>query len=558
MPGTLRALKVCSPMLRVVLFLFVATLVTPPEAFAEDKPAPTRRDRRDRDKDKDKDAKPAPPPKEPRKPGPSDAKVTAVLEKIVAGPDSAAREKAIAELIKLTPEAIDAVGEWVIRTHQHEVADRKKVLVGIKAAVPDKSGKFTVPWSRPSNKELQADDDVDWLKALLDSASSDPAAGEVIADVAAIRALAASKDIKGAQYIFDAAFAETSMVYRDECGRYLRKMEPYSIPALTRESMGRNADRRRYATWQLERLDRQDAAKALGAAKGDEGLQVAILDVFRETHHREAVHAVWAHVDASSNLVREAARRAWMDYITGPPPPPAPRQKLKLPGGKETKFPKPLWLTYRELADNELRKAANELLHEDYPLEEAGIGDSDKPVKLTPIDLEDVTKRLFAYYDGERKKRDGKQWDAAKALSDKGDVAGASKLLDQLVAINPDRAERVEMAKVYVAHAKQLETANKWAEASAAYSKAYGLDPKKTSLAAQHFTLGKSLEAAGKDGGTEYRRAVALDPEYAPAKSAAEKLSAPSRAVWMLYAAIGAAGLAVLLFGAAMLRRRAA
>jgi tetratricopeptide (TPR) repeat protein len=135
-------------------------------------------------------------------------------------------------------------------------------------------------------------------------------------------------------------------------------------------------------------------------------------------------------------------------------------------------------------------------------------------------------------------------------------------LLDQLVATNPDRAERVDMAKVYVAYAKQLEGAKQWGDASAAYSKAYGLDPKKTSLAAQHYTLGKALEAQGKDGGPEIRRAVMLDPESewakndAPAKSAADKLS-PSRAAWMLYAAIGAGGLAVLLFGAALLRRRA-
>ena len=86
------------------------------------------------------------------------------------------------------------------------------------------------------------------------------------------------------------------MIYRDECGRYLRKLEPYSIPYLTEQSAGRN-DRKRYATWQLERIDRQEPTKALAAGAGDEQVTLAILDVFRTTKIREAVHAVWGKVN---------------------------------------------------------------------------------------------------------------------------------------------------------------------------------------------------------------------------------------------------------------------
>src|SRR5205814_8127606 len=122
----------------------------------------------------------------------------------------------------------------------------------------------------------------------------------------------------------------------------------------------------------------------------------ALLAVFEETHHREAVHAVWTKVDSDSPRIRAKAREAWMAYITGPPPPPAPKKKLMLPGGKLTKKEKPLWLTYRELADNELRKAANELLHEDYPLEdENSLDDKEVTRKTEKIDLEVLTKRLF-------------------------------------------------------------------------------------------------------------------------------------------------------------------
>ena len=502
----------------------------------------------------------ADPPAVATPPGPNDTKVVAVLETIVAGHDPE-RTQAIADLqaLALQPDVLESIGAWIVRVHPTAAADRRKVLGEIKASVPDKAGKFSTP-ARQSGKQLKADDELDWHKALLALDATKPGVGEVIADVAAIRALAATKDPRAARLVFEAAFSDQAMIYRDECGRYLRKMEAYAIPALTRESFAINEDRKRYATWQLERLDRQDANKALAAATGNEALQIAILDAFRDTHHREAVHAVWMFVDQDAPRVRVAARAAWMGYVTGPPPKPAPRKHLQMTGGKLSPFAVPLWLTYRELADNELRKAANELLHEDYPLKDQNpnqAAQDDAP----PLDLEALTKRLFAYYDGERTKRDAAQWRAAKAKADGNDLAAATTMLDQLIATNPDRSERAEMATLYVAFGKQLEVAGNWAAAAAAYSKAHGLDPKQPTLAAVHFSLGKALEATGKDGGPDFRRAIALDPDYAPAKAAAHAAdrgdaAGAKKPEWMLYAAIGAGALAMLLFGAAMMMRR--
>jgi hypothetical protein len=508
--------------------------------------------------------KPAEPAPAPRAPGPDDAAATAVLGKIATGPDTAARKAAIDELAKLAPTAVEALGAWVLRPHETEQADRRKVLAEIKAAVPDKAGKFAAP-QRQTGKELKADDEVDWLKALLELDPTMTGVGEVISDVAAIRALAATKDLRAAALIFDVAFGEDAIIYRDECGRYLRKMEPYSVPALTRESAAaKDPDRRRYATWQLERMDRQDPLKALAAAAGDERLTIGVLDVFRETRLREAVHAVWTKVGADSPAVRAAARAAWKDYITGPPPPPAPRKKLSLPGGKLTKKEKPLWLTYRELADNELRQASNDLLQTNYELtDETNLDDKPETNKVEKIDLEAVTKQLYDHYDGERAKKETAQWAAAKAKADAGDLPAAAAMLDRLIAINPERAEHAEMAAVYARLAKQLEDKQQWAEASAAYSKAHGLDPKAADanarLAAHHYALGKALETQGKDGGPDYRRAVALAPSYAQAQTAAERTTrGAGRPTWMLFAAIIAAAAAMGLFGAAMLRRRAA
>jgi hypothetical protein len=499
--------------------------------------------------------------------GPDDAKAVAILERVVAGADSAARKAAIAELAPIAPHTVEAIGTWLGREHKIEVAERRAVLEAIKASVPDKSGRFSQP-ARQTGKEQKADDDLDWQPALLALDPAMPGAGEVIADDAAIRALAGTRDIRAAQLIFDTAFAADTMIYRDECGRYLRKMEPASIPALTAESMAKDYDRRRYATFQLERLDRQEPGKALDAALGDEALTIAILDVFRRTHHREAVHAVWRRIDADSPRVRAAARAAWMEYITGPPPPPAPVAKLNLPGGKKTKKPKPLWLTYRELADNELRKAANELLHEDYPLEDPTLEDEEEGhehrSKTVKVDLVELTNRLFAYYDGERTKRDAAEWAAAKARFDAGDLENAAQLADRMLAADPargDHATRAQIARLYFAWGKQLETKQRWSEAAAAYSKAQGLDPEgataKDALAAHHYTLGKALEAEGKDGGPDFRRAIALEPDYAPAKTAAREAASGGRPSWMLYAAAGAALAAMVLFAAAMMRRQA-
>ena len=505
------------------------------------------------------EAKPAEPAAPPPRP-PVDPEAQKLLDAIEKGPD---RKAAVDQLLKDGTGYVDSLGSYLARPHTASVEDRRKALVAIKAQVPDKNGHFITP-ERKTEKEEKADDDLDWMAGLLALDPATPGLGEVVADDAAIRALSASKDIHAAQLLFDAAFGDDTMIYRDEFGRYIRKMEPYCEPALIRESQGKNYDRKRYATYQLERLDRQEPYKALSSAVADEGLTIAILDTFRLTHHREAVHAVWSKVAADSPRVRAAAREAWMAYVTGPPPPPAPKKKLVLPGGKLTKKEKPLWLTYRELADNELRKTSNELLHTDYQILDPTLDDRDAEwtheKKAEPIDLEGVTKQLFEYYDGERAKKDTESWQAAKGLADKGDLAGAAGAMDRLLVTNPDRPQRAEMAALYFKYAKKLEGDKKWAEASAAYSKAQGLDPKAANandaLAAYHYTLGKSLEAQGKDGGPDFRKAVALRPDYAPAKSAARAAANRGKPVWMLYLAGVAAAIALALLGVALLRRR--
>jgi tetratricopeptide (TPR) repeat protein len=509
--------------------------------------------------DKAADPKSEPPPPPP--PKPVDAKVQAILDRIAKG-DKAA----FAELDGIASTHLEDIGNFLSRPHAATIDERRAVLTAINAQVPDEKGRFIAP-ERKSAKEETADDNLDWLAELQKQDPAVPGLGEVIADDAALRALANSKEIRAAYIMFDAAFGTETMIYRDEIGRYLRKMVPYSIPALFRESQRRDYDRKRYSNYQLERLDRQEPGKALASAAGDENLLIAILDVWRETKHREAVHAVWSKVNADSARTRAAARAAWKAYIEGPPPAPAPKKKIQLAGGKTTKEEKPLYLTSRQLADNELRKFSNELLGTDYPIVEPVLDGSDeKPGYRKPkevkIDLSGVTKELWDYYDKQRTDVEAKQWAEADAKSKAGDLATATMLLDRLLAANPDHGSKAQMANVYFAYAKELEKKSKWDEASAAYSKAAGLAPQgpnaTEALAAHHYTLGKALEAKGKDGGPDFRKAVSLRPDYAPAKEAAVRATGGSKPVWMLYAAFAAILGSAAMFGLAMVRRRRA
>jgi tetratricopeptide (TPR) repeat protein len=530
--------------------LFLVFVCATSVALAEDKGADKRADTADA-----KDAKPAVVEKAP--PTPVSPATQAVLDRVAKG-----EAAAIDELGKLAPTVIPELGTFLARAHTSPVDERRKLLLSFHAQVPDAKGRFTVP-DRKTAKEEKALDDLDWLAELKKQDAATPGVGETIADIAVLRALSATKDIAAAQILFDAAFWDDTMIYRDEVGRYLRKMEPYCIPALMKESQGRNYDRKRYSNYQLERLDRQEPGKALAASAGDEELTLAILETWRETKHREAVHEVWDKVNADSPRVRAKAREAWRAYIEGPAPKPAPMKKLVLPGGKLTKKEKPLWLTYRELADNELRKHSNELLGTDYIIKDPTLDDSDAeiehPKKVPAIDQKAVTQELFDYYDKQRAQQETTQWTEANAKAMSGDTAGAVAMLDRLLAANPDHGSRTQMAAVYFDYAKSLEKQSKWADAAAAYSKAQGLAPQgphaTDALAAHYYMEGKALESQGKDGGPWFRKAVELRPDYAPAKAAAVRASGGSKPTWMIYGAIVALIMALGLFAAAMARR---
>jgi tetratricopeptide (TPR) repeat protein len=440
------------------------------------------------------------------------------------------------KLARLGPGAVPALAEFLRRPHVASDAERRALLAAIGAEVPDEKGRFRAP-GRLTAAQQAAGDSADWLSQLAGLAPA-PGHGEVMADVSAIRALAATRDVQAAQHILDFAFDPVGQIYRDECGRMLREMAPYSLPALIRGSQHqqRSSSLARYANYQLERLDRQDAFKALAAAPSD-SIKAEILRAYGDSYYREAVYAVLAHVDHVAPAVRKAARAAWMLYVDGEPPPPAPTKRLVLPGGKLTEEPEPLWLTHRELADIELRKLLTQRTG------------SAPPAKATLVEM---SKQVFELADQARRKQLDQEFEAALALARARKWAEAASAYDRVLVQDPHFPRRGEMVAAYTEYAHTLEAAGKWRAASTTYAKAHAMAPDGPAaeelLAQHHFTRGKALEAEGKVARQSFERAREMHT-----RATGRPAGGPR---WMLYAGAAAAALAALIAAIALLGRR--
>ncbi|MEM9493061.1 MAG: hypothetical protein AAGC55_28185, partial [Myxococcota bacterium] len=329
--------------------------------------------------------------------------------------------------------AIAELQRFLARERTSSEAERRAVLKAIKADVPDKKGRFRTPKRK---EKVNRSDDFDWLEAMAGVGATLPGLAEVKDDVAAIRALAALRDPDAAAVLLDFGFSATGLIYRDECGRYLRRMDPYSLPALIVASVDRQRDRsaRRYAGYQLDRLDREDPNKALAAARGDAPLELAVIRAYGQSKHRAAFAPLLALADAQSPGLRAAARTSLSAYVTGPEPRPAPKRKLVLPGGKLSDEEEPLWLNHRELAEVELRRAYQAAFDE-------------RPSRrMAPSEL---AKALFSHYDRTREARAETAYRDAEGQAQAGNWAEATARYDRILAQDPDHRKRPVAARRY-------------------------------------------------------------------------------------------------------------
>lgn len=436
-------------------------------------------------------------------------------------------------LCTTTAAAAEAVPDLVARLQTPPAAtpdQLRALLKGIHADVPNAKGTFEVPGR--SEKPIA---DLDWLDALGKLPAS-PVRDEAMAKVTILRTLAAAKTEPAADAILEFGFTPAGLVYRDECGRQIRTMAPFSLPTLLRASQDKKRDAgnyARYATYQLDRLSMNRPSYALAAAPND-AVEVGILHAIRDVKHPDAVTAVLDRVDAPSNAVRAAAREAWMAYVTGPEPPPAPKEFRKLPGGKKSKEKMPLWLTYRELADQELRRVL---------MSQQG---SEPAKSLTPAEM---TKILFDLYD----RRHAEKGDAvvrdALPLAREGKWDEVSARYDALLHDDPLFAHRATMVPGYLEVGRFYAKQKVWDKAALAFDKALTLDPDGDHAKEAENELASAR--AARDG-TAPPPPVASTTPAASGTPSAE----PERPNWLLWGGIGVGALGVLFVVLAALHRR--
>jgi hypothetical protein len=419
------------------------------------------------------------------------------------------------------------------------VEARRAVLQQIGAEVPTADGTFKAP---PRAKGEGAAKELDWLAALA-PLPADPAVVDAVEIVALIRALSATNDVIAARAILEYAFTPEGTLFRDECGRYVRKMSPYSIPALLRASQEKKVaagSYARYASYQLDRLEKNRPAYALSAAP-DDALEIAMLDAIREVRHPDAVTAVLERTNSGAPAVRKAAREAWLAYVTGPPPPPAPKAKRKLAGNKLSDEALPLYLTYREFADQELRRVLTE---------KTGAAPDAR------LDVEQMTTKLWELYDAERTAVWDGDMKAAADLAAKGDHAGAVAKYDAILMQDPTYARRAQMVPTYLALGKQQAEAKEWDKAVLTYHKAYSIDPAgpsaKDAEGSLYYARAARAKAQGKASPDDLARAERIgEGDDAVIRGAKGKQP------WLLWAGVGAAALALALIALALGRRAA-
>lgn len=459
-------------------------------------------------------------------------RVQAVLVRI-AGANPASRAAAAADLIALGPSLYAPIVEALFRPRGALPDQLRRLVLLTGAQVPNWKGSDPLwvhrsepKWvpsfrgeKRPKQKPPVDPEAVDWLVALnvldlaipelaeIEPAGRSLAQLEAIEVVAILRALSATQKSVAIAPLFRFAF-ESEGVFRDECGRQIRAIGDAAVPELVPlQHRAPLPKMRRYAAFQLDRLDRANPKKALGAMP-DERLRALLLHQYGEVRALDAVEAVLDYVDADSLRVRREARVAWTRFVAGRAPPPAPKRYRKLPGGRQESEEKADYLTYRELAELAL---VNRLA-------------IDLPDRaLTKLSIEEQSNQLFAQYDARRAEKWRSLYDSAVAAYNRGEVTTALASMTEILAHEPAFQERAAIGGRLIEEAERRRNAQEFALAISMYRQGIVLVAEERRAhweARLLLTEAMQADAKGQSDPLLYRQALALDPEFPEAQRA--------------------------------------
>ncbi len=483
-------------------------------------------------------------------PPPSPAEIDGLVKRVggATGEDRLAAARALAAL---PPSGAPEYAKRLARPRVIAADTIRTLLLEIWAQVPNPKPdgplyvtkpepKWTPPKAvkgkpRPKRPPPHDPEKVDWLEALsLLDVDANPALAPIAARVAAraealeavalMRALSASGRPESFDPLFDFAFALDG-VFRDECGRAIRTLGGSAVPGLIRRqhAQGRGlAKQRRYASYQLDRMDRARPQKAIATAP-DDRLRADMIHAYGEARALDAVEAVLGQVDAPSRRVRREARWAWLRYVAGPPPPPAPKRKRKLPGGGTESEEKEDYLNYREMAEIVLPQHVDDVLDKDPAAADGALARARRAG--APVDK--LTEALFAYYDARRDAEWAAMYAAAVEKRRRGDLAGAVDDFSTILAHDPTYERRGEMAEAFQARG-EAELGADPERGVRHLREAMALDPTRARKdeARIAFLEAQRARAAGSADPSPFRRVLAIDPDHADAKAVLADLEA--------------------------------
>lgn len=523
----------------------------------------------------------------------------------LTGPSKEDRLAAATALTKLPPTGLALYAERLRRARTVPADTFRKLILEIWAQVPDpnyaKTGNLWTmkpepPWKpqpvkkgepRPRRPPPHDPEKAEWISALNDLVLDEnpvlkdlpervEARAQAMEAVALLRAIAAAGHAgnpDAVEPLFDFAF-DLEGVFRDECGRAIRSMEAQAIPGLIRRNRMQPSKElkglplyrmKRYASYQLDRMDRAQPRKAITTAP-DDRIRALIIHAYGEARALDAVDAILEQIDAASPRVRAEARWAWLRYVTGPPPPEPPKRKRKLPGGHTESEEKEDYLNYRQMAVLALNRALKDIAG-GAPCRSCARLEADG-TPSAKADAKKMTDEVFAFHDARRAREFEAQWSAAKKKVAAGDLPGAIKEFSYILAHDPGYAGRAEMAPLFYEYGERL-FADEQPEAGAILRQALALDPASPRAQAAEARVlyldGMARLDAGLPDPEAFRRAAALDPAFEDAHAMAARFRTDGgRKEWVARSSLWAMGLsgamglvALLLFVRALRRRRA-